>query len=144
MVALFLVWFTAQQAGAFDSMTFARRFLVMIAIFASFALAGVHWFVTRRDPVARAALKWFLLSWILGTGLFGIGILLPQLFGLDTSRFQGYAFLLFILVYAGLAFGILRYRLFELGDWWRRVLAGGLLAAMLVAQVPHAGAVLLG
>lgn len=122
VVFLFVVWFVAQQIGLFESMTFARRFLVMIAVLATFILAGVQWVGTRRDPVARAALKWFLLSWILGTGLFAICILLPQLFGIDTSRYQGYSFLLFILVYAGLAFGIIRYRLFELGAWWRSIL----------------------
>ena len=133
VVCLFVVWWVAQQIGVFESMTFARRFLVMIAVLATFVLAAVHWFGTRKDPVARASLKWFLLSWMLGTGLFAIGILLPQLFGVDTSRFQGYAFLLFLLVYAGLAFGILRYRLFELGDWWRQILIWGSIVFLLVA-----------
>lgn len=132
VVCLFVAWFGAQQLGAFESMTFARRFLVLIGVFTTFGLAGIHWFGTRRDPVARAALQWFLLSWIVGTGLFSIGILLPQLFGYDTSRFQGYAFLLFLLVYAGLAFGILRYRLFEMGDWWPRLLAWSTAVFLLV------------
>src|SRR5690606_35316906 len=75
---------------------------------------------TSKDPVARAALQWFLLSWMAGTVLFTRFILLAQMFGVDTSPLQGYAFLLFLLVYGGLSFGILRFRLFELGDWWRR------------------------
>ena len=133
VVCLFILWWIAQQIGIFQSMTFARRFLVMIAVLVTFVLAAVHWFGTRKDPVARASLKWFLLSWMLGTGLFAIGILLPQLFGVDTSRFQGYAFLLFLLVYAGLAFGILRYRLFDLGDWWRQILIWGSIVFLLVA-----------
>ncbi|GAA5482808.1 hypothetical protein Hsar01_02032 [Haloferula sargassicola] len=132
VVALFVGWFAAQQVGLFDSMTFARRFLVMIGLGATFALAGVHWFRTRRKPVERAALQWFLLSWMLGTSLFGLFILLPQLFGIDTSPLQGYAFLLFLLVYGGLAFGILRYRLFELGVWWRRVALWTLSVLLLV------------
>ena len=121
VVSLYVVWFVAQQVGAFESMTFARRFLVMVGVLVTFVLAGVHWFLSRKDPVARAALQWFLLSWMLGTSLFSLFILLPQMFGVDTSPIQGYAFLLFLLVYGGLAFGILRYRLFELGDWWRRI-----------------------
>ncbi len=125
IVALFIGWWVAQNRGVFESMTFARRFLVMIAVFVTFVLAAIHWFRTKRDRVARAALQWFLLSWVIGTGLFAVVILLPQLFGFDTSWLQGYAFLLFILVYVGLAFGILRYRLFELGDWWRAILGWG-------------------
>jgi signal transduction histidine kinase len=121
VVCLYVIWFVAQQAGVFESKIFARRFLVLVGVAATFVLAGVHWFGTRRDPVGRAALQWFLLSWVLGTGLFALFILLPQTFGVDTTPVQGYAFLLFLLVYGGLAFGILHYRLFELGDWWRRI-----------------------
>lgn len=121
VVFLYVAWFVAQQVDVFESKIFARRFLVMVGVGATFVLAGVHWFGTRRDPVSRAALQWFLLSWVLGTGLFALFILLPQTFGIDTTPLQGYAFLLFLLVYGGLAFGILRYRLFELGAWWRRV-----------------------
>lgn len=132
VVALFVVWFVAQQLGVFDSKIFARRFLVMLGVAATFVLAGVHWFRTRRDPVGRAALQWFLMSWVLGTGLFTLFILLPQIFGVDTTPVQGYAFLLFLLVYGGLAFGILRYRLFELGDWWRRVVVWTVSALLLI------------
>lgn len=117
VVALFVLWFTAQQVGLFESMTFARRFLVMLGVLATFGLAAVHWRISRQHPLERAKLQWFLLSWVVGTSVFAIFILLPQTFGVDTSPIQGYAFLLFLLVYGGLAMGILRYRLFDLGDW---------------------------
>lgn len=132
VVALFVGWFVAQQTGLFQSMTFARRFLVMIGVGATFILAGFHWFRTRGKPVERAALQWFLLSWMLGTSLFALFILLPQLFGVDTSSLQGYSFLLFLLVYGGLAFGILHYRLFEMGVWWRRIAVWTLTVLLLV------------
>ncbi|WP_411846940.1 ATP-binding protein [Roseibacillus persicicus] len=122
VVSLFVLWFVLQQLGFFESMVFARRFLVMLGVLATFILAGVQWFVTRKEPLARASLQWFLLSWLLGTSLFAVFILLPQMFGIDTSSIQGYAFSLFLLVYGGLAFGILRFRLFEIGDWWRGIL----------------------
>ncbi|WP_193212793.1 sensor histidine kinase, partial [Luteolibacter marinus] len=132
VVGVFVLWFVLQQVGVFESMTFARRFLVMVAVLVTFVLAAYHWFATRREPVARAALQWFLLSWLLGTGVFALLILLPQMFGVDTSPLQGYAFLLFLLVYGGLALGILRYRLFELGPWWRRIVAWAAAALALV------------
>jgi signal transduction histidine kinase len=122
IVNLYVFWFLLQEVGVFESMTFARRFLVMIGVLATFALAGVHWWGTRRKPVERAALQWFLLSWVLGTSLFALLILLPQMFGVDTSGVQGYAFALFLLVYGGLAFGIMRFRLFEIGSWWRSIM----------------------
>ncbi len=132
IVVLYVVWFIAQHVGMFESMTFARRFLVMIGVFTTFVLAGVHWYTTRKDPVARAALQWFLLSWMLGTTLFWLFILLPQSFGVDTTPVQGYGFLLFLLVYGGLAFGIMRYRLFELGEWWGRIVIWTLSILLLV------------
>ena len=132
VVALFAGWFVAQQIGIFESMTFARRFLVMLGVAATFALAAWHWRVSARDPLARAKLQWFLLSWVVGTSAFALFILLPQTFGVDTSPIQGYAFSLFLLVYGGLAMGILRYRLFELGDWWRRVIFWVLTVLLLV------------
>lgn len=133
VLALFLVWFVLQQAGVFESMTFARRFLVVIGVGATFLLAGFHWFLTRKRPAERAVLMWFLLSWMLGTTLFCTFILLPQLFGIDTSAVQGYGFTLFLLVYMGLAFGILRFRLFELGIWWARIVVWTATVLCLVA-----------
>ncbi|MDZ4375147.1 MAG: ATP-binding protein [Phenylobacterium sp.] len=119
----FLAWYVAQALGLFPDLTFARRFHVMCALAGTFALAAIHWRKTRRDPIARAALSWFLLSWVVVAAAFCLTILAPQMFDVDTSAAEPYGFLLFILVYAGLAVGIMRYRLFELGDWWVRIMA---------------------
>ena len=133
VLAVFVGWFVAQQLGAFASMTLARRLLVMIGVFASFGLAAAQYRATRRDPLARAALQWLLLSWLVCTSVFGLLILLPQLFGIDTSAMQGYGFLLFLLVYVGLAFGILKFRLFDLGQWWLRAVLWSVSLVALVA-----------
>jgi two-component system sensor histidine kinase DevS len=121
VICLFLGQFALQHFGFFESMTFARRFFVMLGVGSTFILAGIHWYLTRNDPVARAALQWFLMSWMLGTSMITFFVLLPQFFGIDTAPLQGYSFMLMLLVYGGLALGILRYRLFDLGEWWRRV-----------------------
>ncbi|MEJ5978479.1 ATP-binding protein [Novosphingobium sp. PS1R-30] len=132
VVALFVGWFVAQQVGLFDSMVFARRALVFVGLIATFALAAVQWRGTRFDPVARAALQWFLLSWLVGCSAFAALIFVPQMFGIDTSKMQAFGFLLFVPVYAGLAFGIIRYRLFDLGEWWARTMTWMLSLVMLV------------
>lgn len=123
VVLAYALWFVAQELGAFESMIVARRYPVFVAVLATFALSAVQYRVTRADPVSRAALSWFLLSWLLGTSLFVAITMVPQLFGVNTAALQGYGFLLFLLVYGGLAFGILRFRLFELGQWWFRTFA---------------------
>ena len=61
-------------------------------------LALVH--VASRAGHARRAAMVPVVS-VVGTGLFALFILLPQMFGVDTSGLQGFAFLLFLLVYGG-------------------------------------------
>lgn len=122
IVGVFLAWFTAQHVGLFPDLTFARRILSMGAILGTFVLSAIHWRLTRRDPIARAALGWFLISWVVVVAVFAGAILAPQMFGVDTSAAEPWGFLLFLLLYAGLAFGIMRYRLFDLGQWWGRVI----------------------
>ncbi len=120
VVAGFMLWFVAQELGAFESMVVARRTPVFVSFLATFGLSFVQHRITRGDPVARASLSWFLLSWLVGTSLFAAITMVPQLFGADMGALQGYGFSLFLLVYGGLAFGILRFRLFDLGEWWFR------------------------
>lgn len=133
LVAVYIAWWLLQELRLLDSMLHGRRTLVLVALLATVALGAVQWRNTRRDPVARAALKWFLLAWLVGTSLFSALIFVPQIFGVRTDHLQGYAFLLFLLVYGGLAFGILRFRLFELGEWWFRILLWVIGALVFVA-----------
>lgn len=121
IIAVYTVWYILQDQDVVESMTDARRVLVMIGVASTFVLAGVHWRKSRKDPVARASLQWFLLSWILAAGIFSTMLFIPQLAGIDNSSIQGYGFLLFLLMYVGLGFGILRFRLFGLGEWWYRI-----------------------
>jgi signal transduction histidine kinase len=133
VVAVFLIWYAAQAVGLFPDLTFARRFLTLCALCGCFGLAAIHWLRTGRDPIARAALSWFLLSWVVMASAFGFTILAPQMFGVDTSAAEPYGFLLFLLIYGGLAVGIMRYRLFELGEWWGRIMAWTLGLVLLAA-----------
>lgn len=133
VVAVFVAWWVAQEVDVFDNMTIARRLLVLIGVAASFALPAVQWRSARADPIARASLQWFLLAWLVGASLFTCIIFVPEMAGVDVSALQGYSFLLFILIYAGLAFGIMRFKLFELGEWWMRVVVWTISVALLVA-----------
>lgn len=84
----------------------------------TFILAYQQWQRTRETPVERASLKWYLLSIYMGTGLFAIFILIPVSLGIAPPASQGMMFLVFLLMFIGIAFGIIRYRLFELDRWW--------------------------
>lgn len=94
----------------------------LIAMLLIVVIVGVQWFVNRRDPRARAALSWLGLSVIVGAGAFVSLIITPILFDAAPVMQQGFAFGFFLLIYAGLALGVGRYRLFDLSEWAFRVL----------------------
>ncbi|MFP2911071.1 hypothetical protein ACLESD_39765, partial [Pyxidicoccus sp. 3LFB2] len=92
---------------------------VVLGLFSTtFALALVQWWGTRGRPAERAALKWFLLSIYLGTCLFAGFVLIPSALGVPLPAGQGLMFAVFLFMFAGIALGITRYRLFELDRWW--------------------------
>ena len=108
----------------------AQFHLSVLGIFAlSFVFAFFQWLATRNKPADRAALRWFLLSIYLATGLFAGVIIIPAALGMNPPASQGVMFGAFLIMYIGLAFGITRYKLFQLERWWFSIWAwflGGL------------------
>ena len=118
-------------AGNFD---LALRLPVLggFALTAAFALA--QWRRSRQRPLERAALRWFLLAWLGGGGAFLAVVFVPALLGHDVGNSQAPAFALFLIIYGGLALGVVRYRLFDLDRWWFTAwtaAAGGVLFVLL-------------
>ncbi len=95
------------------------------------ALLG-QFFRTRGNPTARASLLWLGLSVLVGAGGFITLNALPLVLNSEVTLSQGYAFLFFLVIYAGLAMGITRYRLFDVGTWAFRFLFYSLGAVLLV------------
>lgn len=106
----------------------------MIEMLGILAAAGVQFWKTKGDVKARATLRWFGLTVALGAGLFVMLVIAPNIVGLPPLVSQGYAFLFFLLVFAGVAVGVARYRLFELEGWAFRILfyLGGVLLLVAV------------
>lgn len=100
------------------------------------ALIVTQLYRSRRSPLARAALGWFGLSILLGTGVFVFAIAVPVLLGFEPQTSQAHAFGIILLIYCGLAVGVARYRLFDLGLWSFRLAYSCSLAARRVAIVP--------
>lgn len=90
-------------------------------------LAAQVW-ATRKRPKERSIVIWFGLSVVLGSGIFIALMAVPGAMGYTPTIRQGHAFLLFLFVYLGLAIGVARYRMFDLGDWSFRLFyyAGGI------------------
>ncbi|RYG32626.1 MAG: hypothetical protein EON93_10915 [Burkholderiales bacterium] len=92
-------------------------------LFVALCLALAEQFrLTRGDPLARAALTWFGLSVVIGAGGFIALLTLPNLVGVPTIVDGTVGGPLLLLIYAGLTFGLLRYRLFEAKTWSFRIL----------------------
>lgn len=121
LALLYLLLFVADTA---QFMVRAQDLILAIAAgLAMCVVAGtLQWWLTRRNPVERAALRWFLLAMLLGLSLTAVTLILPPLFGslplLDTS----YVFGFFLIIYVGIALGLRRYRLFDMDEWSYRVL----------------------
>ncbi|MGB3448340.1 MAG: ATP-binding protein [Xanthobacteraceae bacterium] len=113
---------TADILRVQDDQTLVSQLPTLLYMLAIVVLVGVQWFATRRDPRGRAALRWLGLSVIVGAGAFVVLIIAPILVNAAPVMQQGHAFGFFLLIYAGLALGVSRYRLFDLDEWAFRVM----------------------
>ena len=82
------------------------------------AIGFLQWRKSRGHPVDRAALKWFLLSFL---GLVGFAMFIYFVLGIIHGHTvvpisAGLGAVMFM--YIGLALGIVRYRLFDIDRWW--------------------------
>lgn len=129
-------WIADTAWIVFEGPPFGFHLPALILMLLLFPAAVMQYRLTRDDPVARAASRWFALSVCLGAGSFISLIVLPNVLGLDPALAQAPAFLLFIIVYGGIGIGVARYRLFELERWAFGVLfyvAGALMLVLLDA-----------
>ncbi len=90
---------------------------VTIQMLSAIVFALLQWRANRHDPRARAALKWFGACILISCGLFVFLVQSSQLLGLQSGMSQGYSFGFFLMVTVGIAFGLRRYKLFELDQW---------------------------
>ncbi|MCK0155435.1 sensor histidine kinase [Alcanivorax sp. S6407] len=93
-----------------------------------------QWRQTRGQPSHRVALRWTVLSIILGTAFFSGGMILPAMMNVAIPASQGLLFTTFLLMYLGMAMGVVRHRLFNLEPWWFSLwswLLGGLMIMLM-------------
>jgi signal transduction histidine kinase len=110
-----------------------------------------QWRATRQRPVERAIMRWFVMA-VFFASLANILILkAPLFFGNRPAVGQGWVFIAQLLMYVGLALGVIRYRLFDLERWWFRTwlwfLAGLTvvavdLALLVILNINHSDALL--
>ncbi|MBX3706615.1 MAG: hypothetical protein KF911_08250 [Pseudomonadales bacterium] len=102
--------------------TSSLHLVVLVAAITSMVLAVQQWRSSRRRPIERAALRWFMLVTMPVSGLFAVVTSLPPaagyagIIGLEVK--VGMAMLLVLSMFFGILLGITRYRLFDLERWW--------------------------
>ncbi|MCH8489902.1 MAG: ATP-binding protein [Oceanicaulis sp.] len=139
-VALFGGWTLLAVAGVLNISVAVQRvtFLEMLVIVAV-SLAQI--IAARGDAVQRAIAVWLSACVIIGAGGFIATVAAPITFGAPPLIPAQYAFAFFLIIYAGLAVGLLRYRVFGLGRWAYQVLFT--VAAALVVLAVDAALILL-
>jgi signal transduction histidine kinase len=117
LLVLFPVWLVFDQLIWLpDSQDLYLPIMLLFLVSIGFAIR--QWQQTKRKPAERAALRWFLLSFYLGTGLFILLNIMPLVVGVTPVAEQSQLFLVFLFIFIGIALGLKRYRLFELDRWW--------------------------
>lgn len=110
-------WLAVDLLALVEGPGTGRHLAILTAMLAILILVLVQVWLARNAPLDRAALAWLGLAVVLGAGAFVATATLPTLLGLDAVVTQAEAFLFFLLVYIGVALGVARFRLFELGVW---------------------------
>ncbi len=115
--AIFGAWLAADVFRWAPDQDWGSRIPVTLAMLAAIICAVVQWRKTRNQPLERAALRWFTLSTLIGSGLFIFTTVGAQLLQMFEMPQQGYAFGYFLIIYLGLALGLRRYQLFDMDEW---------------------------
>jgi two-component system sensor histidine kinase DevS len=93
----------------------------------------LQWVRSRRNPAARAVLRWVGVTTFVGTGGLTVAMAAPELVGLPSVGGDGLSFIPLFIVYGGIAFGVGGHRLFDLDRWSYRLIMGAAGALALLA-----------
>lgn len=129
---VYLPWLLLDTMRLFPDQIWGTIVPIISQLFIASLLAIVHWRRSRQQPLQRAALRWYLLSFIVSYWLFVFTTVGPIALGYPILIPIGYAAGFIFLTYIGLALGVTRYRLFELDVWAYRILIT-VVSAVLVA-----------
>lgn len=118
---IFGAWLAADVFRWAPDQDLGSRLPVMLEMLLAILFSIVQWRKTRGHPLDRAALRWFILSIVVGCSLFVFSVYGAAILGFSPALSQGYAFGFFLIMYIGIALGLRHYRLFDMDEWAFRV-----------------------
>lgn len=133
ILVVFVPWYFSDMFQLLPDPSLGGDLPVTLEMLLAIVFAVWQWFANRKDPMARAALRWFAVSVLTSCGLFVFLVQSSELMGIQLGLSQGYAFGFFLLMNVGLALGLRRYRLFDLDEWAFKILYWMAAALALVA-----------
>ncbi len=107
---------------------------VFVGYLAGLGFAAMQWRASSNRPLDRGAIKWCILAIFAGSFLLMGLLIIPPAFGGEALVPMVVGFSAYIILYLGIAMGLLRYRLFDLERWWFKTwlwFAGGALVIVL-------------
>jgi signal transduction histidine kinase len=116
MIVIFAPLTLLAQFNVFDQARVSQG-ITLAEMIVIAGLVVVQMVQSRTDPRQRAISVWLGSSVLIGAGFFIITVALPSTFGRPALVPVPYAFCSFLLIYVGLAAGLVRYRIFDLGQW---------------------------
>lgn len=117
LLLFFAGWQGLRATGQFSSPMLSVYAPVLLFSTLILVLIALQWWHNRHDPHALASLRWLGLVTFATVSCFVVLAALPILMAGIPPVAQGVAFGFFLILYAGLALGLRRYRLFELDRW---------------------------
>jgi two-component system sensor histidine kinase DevS len=93
-----------------------------------------QWLAARSDPAARSVIRWVGVTVFSGSAILTIAMTAPQFLGTPPVAGDGLSIVPVFIVYGGIAFGVARFRLFDLDVWAIRLSAGAIGALALLAS----------
>lgn len=128
----YLIWLLIEVNEA-SSSPLAIMYLPILALSGLILLLiALQWWHSRGKPQALAALRWLGFITFITICCFLLLAAIPALFKQMPAVSQGSAFGFFLILYAGLALGLKRYRLFDLDRWAFHILLWVLAGTALV------------
>jgi signal transduction histidine kinase len=131
--AVFGPWVVLDALHAFPSPALGMYLPVVLETGLIGLFIALQWRRSGGDPHARIVLRWLGTLALVSAGLFVATQALPILFTGAALVEQGWTFGYFLIVFAGLALGLRRHRLFELDRWAFRILAWALAGLVFIA-----------
>lgn len=113
---VFLPWWLLESVGLLSTVSGSYLPTLLQVVFV-LGLLGWQWRINRGQPLPMAALRWLGLASLLTVVLLVITVLLPTLLEEAPVVSQGHAIGIFLILYAGLALGLVRNRIFDLDRW---------------------------